>query len=180
MLKKKGAAALSVREVAKVAGVNLGMFSYHFKNKNEFITRILQDAYAPFVTEMKESQDPNLEHVLYSMAKFSRTHHQSVLLLLVDVLSGEKNVARFLKKNFTAHFTILAEVLTLHFHKNGYEEEHFDHAFRYLVSSVGLPNLFVGLKLGKGPKSKPAPDTDQTLKRRVRAAILGLELICKT
>ncbi|OYZ12998.1 MAG: hypothetical protein B7Y39_18460 [Bdellovibrio sp. 28-41-41] len=179
MLRQKGAAALSVREVAKKAGVNLGMFNYHFNDKNEFIKMILEDAYSTFITELRDNQAQNLEEVLFSMAKFSRNHHQSVLSLIGDVLSGEKNVAQFLRKNFTTHFTILFEVLTKHFEEKNYNPKYLEHAFRYLISSVGLPNLLVGLKIKMNPKLKQELDSDSCLRRRVRAAMNGLEFICK-
>lgn len=55
MLRQNGAAALSIREVAKKEGVNLGMFNYYFKDKNEFIRTILEDTYSPFITDLREN-----------------------------------------------------------------------------------------------------------------------------
>ena len=178
MLRQKGTAALSVREVAKKAGVNLGMFNYYFKDKNEFIKLILEDAYSAFITELKQNQSLSLEEVLFSMAKFSRDHHQTVLSLLGDALAGEKNVVRFLQKNFTVHFTILLEMLTKHFEQRGYDPKYTEHAFRYLISCVGLPNLMLGFKIKINPKFKQPMDCDDNLRRRVRAALSGLESIC--
>lgn len=177
ILRQKGAAALSVREVAKKAGVNLGMFNYYFKDKNEFIKIILEDTYSPFIAELRENQTHNLEEVLFSMAKFSRNHHQTVLSLLGDALAGEKNVVRFLQKYFTTHFAILFDVLTKHFEENGYDSKHLEHAFRYLISSVGLPNLMVGFKIKMNPKLKQELDDDKRLRYRVRAAMGGLKFI---
>lgn len=179
MLRQKGAAALSVREVAKKAGVNLGMFNYYFKNKNEFIKIILEDTYSSFIAELREKQTHSLEHVLLSMAKFSRNHHQTVLSLLGDVLADEKNVVRFLQSNFSTHFTILFEVLTKHFNESDYKPKHLEHAFRFLVSAIGIPNLVIGFKVKLNSKLKPELDSDENLQRRVRAAIAGLEFICK-
>lgn len=179
ILRQKGAAALSVREVAKKAGVNLGMFNYYFKDKNEFIKIVLEDTYSPFITELSENQTHSLEKVLFSMAKFSRNHHQTVLSLLGDALAGEKNVVRFLQKYFTAHFAILFDVLTKHFEENGYDSKYLEHAFRYLISSIGLPNLMVGFKIKMNPKLKQELDDDESLRRRVRSAMSGLEFICK-
>jgi AcrR family transcriptional regulator len=177
ILRQKGAAALSVREVAKKAGVNLGMFNYYFKDKNEFIKIILEDTYSPFIAELRENQTHNLEEVLFSIAKFSRNHHQIVLSLLGDALAGEKNVVRFLQKYFTTHFAILFDVLTKHFEENGYDSKHLEHAFRYLISSVGLPNLMVGFKIKMNPKLKQELDDDKRLRYRVRAAMGGLKFI---
>jgi AcrR family transcriptional regulator len=179
LLRQKGVAGLSVREVAKKAKVNLGMFNYHFKDKNEFIKILLEDAYSAFIAELKKNQANSLEEVLFSMAKFSRNHHQSVLSLINDALSGEKNVVRFLQKNFTTHFAILFEVLKKYFKENGYKEKHIEHAFRYLVSTIGLPNILLGFRMKMNPKLKLKLDSDEHLRRRVQAAISGLEFICK-
>ncbi len=179
MLRQKGAAALSVREVAKKAGVNLGMFNYYFKNKNEFINIILDDVYSAFIAELRENQTHSLEDVLMSMAKFSRTHHQSILSMLGDVLSGEKNVVRFLQKNFSTHFDILSEALTKYFDENDYDPKYQEHAFRFFISTIGLPNLVMGFKIKINSKLKQELDSDESLRRRVCAAINGLEYICK-
>ena len=37
-----GAAGLSIRKVAERAGVNLGMFHYHFRTKEAFVRQLLQ------------------------------------------------------------------------------------------------------------------------------------------
>lgn len=113
------------------------------------------------------------------MAKFSRNHHQTVLSLLGDALAGEKNVVRFLQKNFTIHFTILFEVLKKHFEERGYNRKHQEHAFRYLICTVGLPNLIVGFKIKLSSKLKQNLDSDESLRRRVQAAIGGLKFICQ-
>jgi len=178
ILRQKGAAALSVREVAKKAGVNLGMFNYYFKNKNEFINIILEDTYSAFIAELRQNQTLSLEEVLFSMAKFSRNHHQTVLSLLGDVLAGERNVVQFLQNNFTVHFSILFEALTKHFDDCGYHQKHLEHAFRFLISSIGLPNLMLGFKIKISPKLKQELDSDENLRRRVRAALSGLDFIC--
>jgi hypothetical protein len=112
------------------------------------------------------------------MAKFSRNHQQSILSLLGDVLSGEKNIIRFLQKNFTTHFTILFEALTKHFKENSYDPKYLEHAFRFLISSIGMSNLLVGFRTKMNPKLKQELDSDESLRRRVRAAISGLKLIC--
>lgn len=179
MLRQKGVSSLSVREVAKKAGVNLGMFNYYFTDKNEFIRIILDDAYSAFIAELREYQTHSLEEVLFSMAKFSRNHNESILSLLGDVLTGEKNVVRFLRTNFTTHFTILFEVLKKHFDESGYKAKYLEHAFRYLISTIGLPNLLVGFKIKINSKLKQELDSDESLRRRVRAAISGLEFICR-
>src|SRR3954463_6524207 len=42
---RRGCAGLAVREVAEAAGVNLGMFHYHFKTREAFLRAVLQGVY---------------------------------------------------------------------------------------------------------------------------------------
>ena len=48
MLIKTGLNRMNIRQVAAEAGVNLGMFHYHFKTKDLFIRAVLQDVYEKF------------------------------------------------------------------------------------------------------------------------------------
>ena len=45
LLPLTGCAGLSVRRLTEHAGVNLGMFHYHFKSKDNFIRAVLQRTY---------------------------------------------------------------------------------------------------------------------------------------
>lgn len=180
LLKKKGVAGLSIREVARKAGVNLGMFNYYFEGKDHFVKEVLEEVYTPFIADLKTPQNhsQSLEEVLFKMAVFSRDHCHAILSVLTDVFMGERAVIRFLSRNFTDHFHILKDILKKYFEENGYDQKHIDHAFRYLISTVGLPNLLVGIEVRLKPTSKPSMDSDEYLKRRVQAAIGGLEFIC--
>ena len=48
----RGCAGLSVREVADAAGVNLGMFHYHFKSREAFLRALLQSVYEDLSSEL--------------------------------------------------------------------------------------------------------------------------------
>ena len=45
LLPETGCAGLSVRKLTEHAGVNLGMFHYHFRNKDNFVRTLLQRTY---------------------------------------------------------------------------------------------------------------------------------------
>ncbi|NUM89309.1 MAG: TetR/AcrR family transcriptional regulator, partial [Bdellovibrionales bacterium] len=175
LLRRQGAARLSVREVAAKAGVNLGMFIYHFGNKNEFIRQILQRIYAEFLEDLERmAGEKGLEAVLFRMAVFSRDNSRVILALLGDVLSREKTVLTFLKKNFTAHFSVLRGAIERHCHQKDLPLRDPDHAFRYLVGAAGIPNLLLA---AIPPSIRPTPDSDESLRKRVKAAIAGLEVL---
>src|SRR6187399_656329 len=45
LLPEVGCAGLTIRQVAEVAGVNIGMFHYHFKTREAFLRAVLQSVY---------------------------------------------------------------------------------------------------------------------------------------
>ncbi|HVE13339.1 MAG TPA: TetR/AcrR family transcriptional regulator, partial [Elusimicrobiota bacterium] len=49
LLPKSGFSGLNVREVIRKAGVNAGMFHYHFKSRDAFLRRVLEEVYEDFL-----------------------------------------------------------------------------------------------------------------------------------
>jgi AcrR family transcriptional regulator len=78
MLPETGFSGLAVRAVARRAGVNVGMFHYHFKTKEIFLRRVLQECYEDFLQNFREaaqapgSSRARLRRVLVSFARFAR------------------------------------------------------------------------------------------------------------
>ena len=52
LLPQRGCSGLSVREVADAAGVNLGMFHYHFKSREAFLKALLQSMYEEMFSQL--------------------------------------------------------------------------------------------------------------------------------
>lgn len=108
---------LKVRDVAKKAGVNLGMFHYHFKNKEEFIRHILIDVYEQFFNtfqlETSTSDDPELRlrNAIRIMGKFFRENRKMIIPLINDVLFGNKEIQQFLAVNMQRHMKILLKII---------------------------------------------------------------------
>lgn len=176
LLKKHGASGLSVRDVAKTAGANLGMFVYHFGSKEKFIVRALNEIYLGFLSDLGRAQDEtgNLEDVLFRIAVFSRDHREILTAILSDVLSNDRVVTNFLRKNFSKHFALLNATLISHLKKKKINISNPHHAIRFLVGAVGVPNVLLEV-YNRGIRKKESPETDEDLKMRVKAAIIGLE-----
>ena len=108
---------LKIREVAKKANVNLGMFHYHFKSKEEFIRQIMQDIYERFFEtfqfETSSAADPEmrLRNATRAMAKFVRGNRKMIIPLVNDMLLGNKEVQQFLIKNMQRHMKILLKII---------------------------------------------------------------------
>lgn len=108
---------LKVREVAKKAGVNLGMFHYHFKNKEAFVERMMQDIYEQFFekfqleTSISDDPETRLRNAIKSMSRFIRENRKYAFAFINDILVGNPTVQLFLTKNFNRHLKIFMKII---------------------------------------------------------------------
>jgi AcrR family transcriptional regulator len=117
IIRKQGCAGLRVREVVDRAGVNLGMFHYHFKSKERFASRVLQEFYEEFFGRLslavQDESDPRvqLRKALIAVSSFVREEHKFYLALFRDVLSGDRQVIQFLQLNLPRHMSVFQELI---------------------------------------------------------------------
>jgi AcrR family transcriptional regulator len=110
---QRGCAGLAVREVADAAGVNLGMFHYHFKSREAFLRAVMQQAYeemfATLTLEVGEGGDPvaSLARALRVLGRFLRDNRAFLARVLADALTGEACARDFLRDNLPRHLAVL-------------------------------------------------------------------------
>ena len=114
LLPLTGCRGLSARKLTEHAGVNLGMFHYHFRSKDNFIRTLLQQTYEQMfqdlVLQAHEGASPvdNLRRAIRVIAGFGRTHRQLLLRIGADALAGEQVAAEFLQANLPRHLGVIA------------------------------------------------------------------------
>jgi AcrR family transcriptional regulator len=117
LLPETGCRGLSARKLVEHAGVNLGMFHYHFRNKENFIRILLDQMYeqmfAMLVIKAAESQSPvaNLRNALQVLAQFAYRHRRLLLRMVNDALAGEVVAGEFLRASIPRHIAVLAELI---------------------------------------------------------------------
>src|SRR6187549_2859305 len=95
LLPARGCAGLSVREVAEAAGVNLGMFHYHFKSREAFLRALLQSMYEEMFSQLtfqgSAAWGPtdNLRASMRFLGRFLRANRPMLSRVMADALSGE-------------------------------------------------------------------------------------------
>jgi AcrR family transcriptional regulator len=151
LLDENGFAGLKIRQVAAKAKVNLGMFHYHFKTKDEFARRVLEDVYERFFRNFSlesGSEGTPLERLRRSLnlaGRFVRDNRRMFLGMLSDTLQGNKIAARFVKENFPRHVMILIGLI-----RQCQEEELLDkntlpNILPTLMASIMGPSMIVTL-----------------------------------
>ena len=117
LIPEAGFKGLKIRDVARKAGVNLGMFNYHFKTKEKFIEILISEVYGEFLKGLLLSSSKgnnsleNLKNVLIEIAVFVRNHSEIVQPLFEEIVSGNKRMMDFAKANLTRHISILLDLI---------------------------------------------------------------------
>jgi AcrR family transcriptional regulator len=113
---RRGCAGLAVREVAEAAGVNLGMFHYHFKSREAFLRALLQSVYDEMYSQLeviaadRAPQLTALAHLRASlrfMGRFVRANRPVLARVLADALCAEPIAVAFVRENFPHHIGVI-------------------------------------------------------------------------
>jgi AcrR family transcriptional regulator len=114
---ERGCAGLSLREVADAAGVNLGMFHYHFGSRDAYLRALMQQAYeemfATLTLEAGRAADPrdNLRAALRVLGRFLRDNRPFIARVFADALAGEACARQFMRENAPRHLAVLQKYL---------------------------------------------------------------------
>ncbi|HEV2219419.1 MAG TPA: TetR/AcrR family transcriptional regulator [Casimicrobiaceae bacterium] len=181
-----GAAAMSVRKVAERAGVNLGMFHYHFGNKDEFVRRLLQQLYDEMFAslELAASAGPAVDALraaLCILGRFARDHASLLRRLLIDALSGEPRAVAFLRANVHRHLGVIRGLIEDGQREGVLKSMAPAQALALLAGSVAAPLLVAASLSERGLARREvatrfAKDvaTDAAIAERAECALAGL------
>ncbi len=148
LLDEAGCGGLNLREVAASAGVNLGMFHYHFKTKQEFCRRVLQDLYDRFFAQLEfesASQDDPLENLrtaLMTFGRFIRDNRRVAFALLRDSMGGDALVRGFVRANAPRHIGAIATLVAQCQRSGRLRGLSAANLTITLLVAVGLPSIF--------------------------------------
>lgn len=112
-----GCTGLSVRRVAEHAGVQPGLFHYHFRNKNAFLAAVLQGLYEDAFAALSAAAagpGPAVERlgaVLRLLGELLRDQGAVIARIVIDLAQGEPAVADFVRANAPRHLALLAGLL---------------------------------------------------------------------
>ena len=185
-----GISGLKIRAVTKKAGVNLGMFNYHFGTKDKFIEKLLSEMYSEFFNDIKiqalhgETSIEQLRNSLVTISKFVRDNRSVFLTFLEEILLGNTKMMEHAKKNMTAHIYLISG-LVRKCQRDGYlAKMPFQNAIVFLMGSVLGPNFvfrifqkhfanknLFGILAGAVEKTM---FSDKELERRIDMALRGL------
>lgn len=185
LLPQTGCAGLSVRRLVEHAGVNLGMFHYHFKNKDTFIRAVLQRVYEEMfaaLTLQVDAKRPvlaNLRDVVATLARFGRGQRALLLRMAADAMAGEAAVVEFFAANLPRHLAVVARLVAQGQKEGVLVAAPPQEVVAFLFGAVGAPVL-IGAALQPHAPASAGQDiarhvlSDAAIARRIDMALRGL------
>ncbi len=155
-----GATGMSLKMVADKAGVNLGMFSYYFKTKSNFIRKVLEsladDARKEVKIEVPEGTT-SIEKLRYFLTVMGRTFHDQRKLALAmyrDLLNQDRDVTAFLVANMERQMQFLGPLIE-QCQKDGYIDDGLTvrQAADFCMASVKT-SIVISAALERSPGSR--------------------------
>lgn len=188
LLPQLGCRGLSARKLTDHAGVNLGMFHYHFGSKDAFIRTLLQQMYEQMFSELclqlQGDSAPTVErlrHAMQVIAYFARDHRQLLARVMADAFGGEAVAAEFLRANVPRHIGVLVGLIGQAQHEGMLAAMPLPQALGFLAGAVLAPVMVGGAMAGNGmlPAALAAglDDTlltDAAIDARIGFALRGL------
>ncbi len=117
LLPETGARDFSIRQLTERAGVNLGMFHYHFKTRENFLSIVLQGVYEEmfaqltFQAHVERPPLENLRAAVTVLGRFLRDNRHLLRRLVPDAMAGEPIARQFFRTNFPRHLGVMAELV---------------------------------------------------------------------
>jgi len=180
-----GAAGLSIRKVADRAKVNLGMFHYHFRTKEQFVRQLLQAIYDEMFAslELAASAGPPVEALraaLNVLGRFGRDNGRLLRRLIADALAGEAVALEFLRANMPRHVRVMVALIAAAQENGTMRRMPVPQAVAFLAGSVAAPILIGGAIAERALVPALTLDlaaiiaSDAAIAERVECALVGL------
>ncbi len=187
LLPVTGVRALSIRQVTERAGVNLGMFHYHFKTKDAFVRALLESQYnemfasLEIATHRSMSVVENLRAAVSVLANFGRDNRLLLVRLAGDALAGEVIAVEFLRANLPRHLAVIAALLAQGQKLGRFRKMPIPQAIAFLIGGVGAPILLGAALVNRGfappPLARGLEDavfSEDAIRERIDMALTGL------
>lgn len=157
---QRGASGLAVRTLTEHARVNLGMFHYHFRTKDEYLRQLLsgwyEEMFGGLAGQIRQDGPPlhRLQEALLFLARFARDNRPMLSRVLMDAASGNAVAAQFLRDNAPRHLALLLALMDQAEQQGLIVKMPPMQRFVFVMGAVGMPLLVAPAlhALGVAPK----------------------------
>lgn len=189
LLPETGCRGFSIRQLTDRAGVNLGMFHYHFKTREQFLSQVLHDVYQEmfatlsFQAHVDRPPLENLRAALTVLGHFARDNRQLMRRLMADAMSDDATALEFFRRHFPLHLAVLAELVVAGQKAGQLQKLPRLQAITFLAGAVAMPNILAAMFTAQGGLPQEALDhltqdvlSNAAIEQRVEMALRGLSV----
>lgn len=160
LLPRLGCRGLTQRALAAHAGVQPGMFHYHFESKDAFLRTLLQQLYEEMFAELSEQISlpgaplQRLRQALAVLGRFLRTHGAVIGRIWADAGQGEPVAREFMQANAPRHLGLLLALFDEAERAGDIQPMPPMQRFTFVMGAVAAPVLVAArvAELGIAPK----------------------------
>ena len=187
LLPETGCRGFSIRQLTDRAGVNLGMFHYHFKTREQFLSHVLHEVYQEMfatLTFQAHADRPPLENLraaLTVLGHFARDNRQLMRRLMADAMSDDTIALEFFRRHFPLHLSVLAELVVSAQKAKLLRKLPPLQAITFLAGAVAMPNILATIFTEQGNIPTQMIDqlekdvlSDAAIAQRVNMALHGM------
>jgi AcrR family transcriptional regulator len=189
LLPETGCRGFSIRQLTDRAGVNLGMFHYHFKTREQFLSQVLHEVYQEMfasLTFQAHADRPPLENLraaLTVLGRFARDNRQLMRRLMADAMSDDATALDFFRQHFPLHLSVLAELVVAGQKAGLLQKLPPLQAITFLAGAVAMPNILAAMFTARGGLPPEILDhldhdvlSDTAIAQRVELVLRGLSV----
>ena len=161
LLPLHGCSGLTVRQVTEAAGVNIGMFHYHFRTRDAFLRTVLQEAYEEMFAQLTlgaagtASRAITLRAALRVIGRFLLSNRALLARVLADALAGDAIARDFLRENFPRHLRVIVGLVAAGQDSGELKPMAPMQAFAFCAGALGMA-LLVGGAIADSDAIDPA------------------------
>ena len=162
-----GCAGLTIRQVAEAAGVNIGMFHYHFKTRDVFLRAVLQANYETLFAQLPVPPEaaakaahapaPVVELVragLRALGRWTLDNRAFMARLVSDCVAGEPVARTFFAENFPRHLGVMSQLVARAQADGVFRPMPVSQAIAFCAGAISLPSLVLGAAVDSNEMSR--------------------------
>ncbi|MES2015191.1 MAG: TetR/AcrR family transcriptional regulator [Pseudomonadota bacterium] len=190
LLPDTGCAGLSVRKLVEHAGVNLGMFHYHFKNKDNFIRVVLARLYEEMFSDLQLNAEADgdvidkLRATVTVLGGFARERRAMLMMLLSEASKGEPLSLQFLRENMPRHIAVIMRLVMRGQAEGRIVDVPVQHLLPFMIAGIAGPS-FAGAAIERQAALPPefaalahsALLSPQALAQRIELALRAIVVV---
>lgn len=118
IISKEGSQGLTIPKICQTANVNLGMFNYHFKTRDNYISILYENIRCDMLNFLKleEVSEENalnqLKHAMLRLCEYTKKHQKFMRFLIIDGLITYKEIKKYIDRGIVRRYSLVPNLIS--------------------------------------------------------------------